>query len=204
VWFFLNCSDSVVYFWTVPTVWYILNCSDSVVYFVFHFMKAFSLQSRNIIYMGRRGRVRMIVEITTLCDKVCQWLVSGLWIFPDTPGTPASSTNKTDPHGITEILLKVALSTIPLTPNIYIISSSLNTIVTIKQDLFWFHLEYKKTLLCYKWIRFNVNSSYRYSLLFCRSWMNSCTTENHNEKIQKPQNILLENIQKNTWDFWCA
>jgi hypothetical protein len=29
-----------------------------------------------------------------------------------TPGTPVSSTNKTDRHDITEILLKVALDTI--------------------------------------------------------------------------------------------
>ena len=33
--------------------------------------------------------------------------------FP--PGTPASSTNKTDYHDITETLLKVALSTINIT-----------------------------------------------------------------------------------------
>ena len=32
-------------------------------------------------------------------------------------GPPVSSTNKTDHHDITEILLKVALSTITLTPN---------------------------------------------------------------------------------------
>jgi len=30
------------------------------------------------------------------------------------PGTPVSSTNKTDHHDITEILLKVALNTIKL------------------------------------------------------------------------------------------
>ena len=42
---------------------------------------------------------------TTLCDKVCQWLAAGWWF---SPGTPVSSTNKT------EILLKVALSTINL------------------------------------------------------------------------------------------
>ena len=30
------------------------------------------------------------------------------------PGTPVSSTNKADRHDITEILLKVALNTIPL------------------------------------------------------------------------------------------
>ena len=46
---------------------------------------------------------------TTLCDKVCQWLATGRWF---SQGTPVSSTNKTDRHDITEILLKVALSTI--------------------------------------------------------------------------------------------
>ena len=38
-----------------------------------------------------------------------QLLVTGLWF---SPGTPMSSTNKTDRHDITEILLKVALNTI--------------------------------------------------------------------------------------------
>jgi len=46
---------------------------------------------------------------TTLCDKVYQWLATGRW-FP--PGTPVTSTNKTDRHDITEILLKMALNTI--------------------------------------------------------------------------------------------
>jgi len=46
---------------------------------------------------------------TALCDKVCQWLVAGQWF---SPGTPVSSTNKTDRHDITEILLKVALNTL--------------------------------------------------------------------------------------------
>ena len=50
---------------------------------------------------------------TTLCDKVCQWLMAGQWF---SPGTPVSSTNKTDHHDITEILLKVALNT-KLNPN---------------------------------------------------------------------------------------
>jgi hypothetical protein len=36
-----------------------------------------------------------------------------LWF---SPGTPVSSTNKTDCHDITDILLYVALSTINLTP----------------------------------------------------------------------------------------
>ena len=52
------------------------------------------------------------VFVTTLCDKVCQLHATGWWFSPD---TPVSSTNKTDRHDITEILLKLALSTI--TPN---------------------------------------------------------------------------------------
>ena len=49
---------------------------------------------------------------TTLCDKVCQWLATGRWF---SPGTPDTSTNNTDRHDKTEILLKVALNTIALT-----------------------------------------------------------------------------------------
>ncbi len=50
---------------------------------------------------------------TTLCDKVCQSSATGRW---SSPGTPVSSTNKTDLHDIAQILLKVALNTISLTP----------------------------------------------------------------------------------------
>ena len=46
---------------------------------------------------------------TTLCDQVCQWLPTDRWF---SPGTPVSTTNKTDLRDITEILLKVALNTI--------------------------------------------------------------------------------------------
>ena len=48
----------------------------------------------------------------TLCDKVRQLFATGQ-LF--SPGTPVSSTNKTDRHNITEILLKVALSSIKQT-----------------------------------------------------------------------------------------
>ena len=41
------------------------------------------------------------------------WLTTGPWF---SPGTPVSSTNKTDRHDITEILLKVSLNTTTLTP----------------------------------------------------------------------------------------
>ena len=54
-------------------------------------------------------RISIRTRCTTLCDKVCQWLATGRWF---SPGPPVSSTNKTDRHDITVILLKVALNTI--------------------------------------------------------------------------------------------
>jgi hypothetical protein len=48
---------------------------------------------------------------TTLCDKVCRWLMAGRWF---SPSTLVSATNKTDCHDVPEILLKVALNTINL------------------------------------------------------------------------------------------
>jgi hypothetical protein len=65
----------------------------------------------------RRGDIITNQEYmdTTLCDKVCQWLATGRRF---SPGTPVSSTNKTDLHdiNINEILLKVALHTMYHTP----------------------------------------------------------------------------------------
>jgi len=58
-----------------------------------------------LLMLWVRIQLRRRVLDTTLCDKVCHWLASGRWF---TPGTPVSSTNKTDRHDITEILLKVA------------------------------------------------------------------------------------------------
>jgi len=46
---------------------------------------------------------------TIVCDKVCQWLATGRWF---SLGTPVFSTNITNRHDITEILLKVALNSI--------------------------------------------------------------------------------------------
>ena len=57
-------------------------------------------------------RISIRMRCTTLCDKVCQWLVTGQWF---SPGPPVSSTNKTDCHDITEILLKEVLNTIKQT-----------------------------------------------------------------------------------------
>ena len=95
--------------------------------YTFHF----HIHSDNI--RGRLGRDRMVATTTyaisayhhwscelqsrlwrgvldtTLYDKVCHWLATGRWF---SPGTPVTSTNRTDGHDISEILLKVALSTI--------------------------------------------------------------------------------------------
>ena len=49
---------------------------------------------------------------STLCERVFQRLATGQWF---SPGAPISFTNRTDRHDITEILLKVALSTIKQT-----------------------------------------------------------------------------------------
>ena len=50
-------------------------------------------------------RISIRARCTTLCDKVCLWLATSRWF---SRGTPVSSTNKSDRHNITEILLKVA------------------------------------------------------------------------------------------------
>jgi hypothetical protein len=57
-------------------------------------------------------QISIMARCTTLCDKVCQWLATGQWL---SQGPLVSSTNKTDHHDITEILLKVALNTIKQT-----------------------------------------------------------------------------------------
>jgi hypothetical protein len=44
---------------------------------------------------------------TTLCAKVCQWLVSDRWV---SLGTLVYFINKTDRHDVTERLLKMALN----------------------------------------------------------------------------------------------
>ena len=51
--------------------------------------------------------VRCTRCVTTICDKVFQWLTIGRWF---SLGTPISSTNNTDCNDITEILLKVVLT----------------------------------------------------------------------------------------------
>ena len=53
---------------------------------------------------GRHGHDGMVVGSTTIYEKVCQLLATDQWF---SPGPPASSTNITDRHDITEILLNI-------------------------------------------------------------------------------------------------
>jgi hypothetical protein len=67
-------------------------------------IKKYQRQQWMVWFMVEPRSWRGILD-TTLCDKVCQWLAAGRWF---SPGTQVSSTNKTDRHEITEILLKSA------------------------------------------------------------------------------------------------
>ena len=90
-------------------------------------------------------RISIRARYTTLCDKVCQWLATGRWFFP---GSPVSSTNKTDRHDITEILLKMALNTIKQTNKH---SSGSYNVISIPKSSKIFYTKHQITLfvLCY-------------------------------------------------------
>ena len=79
---------------------------------------------------------------TTLCDKVCQWLATGLWF------SRVSSTIKTDCHKITEILLKVVLNTITLT-SLYVLSNQL----TLKLIIYKLSTRYISIYKCQLWAK---------------------------------------------------
>ena len=53
--------------------------------------------------------ISIMARCTTLCRTVCQWLATDRWF---SLGPPVSFTYKAERHNVTEILLKVALSTI--------------------------------------------------------------------------------------------
>jgi hypothetical protein len=54
--------------------------------------------------------IKTLMLLAAASHKVYQLLVYGRWF---SPGIPTSSTTKTGRHDIAEILLKVALNTIP-------------------------------------------------------------------------------------------
>ena len=91
----------------------ILNYSEEW-FVLFYFKHSFTNDLPNSVYHHLRCELeprswRGILD-TTLCDKfVSDLRQTGLWF---SPGILISSTNETDCHDITEILLKVALNTI--------------------------------------------------------------------------------------------
>ena len=114
---FIDCYDikmEVVKLFLIMQIW----CQSHLpVTNMCHILLLYMVTAR-----GRRGRDRMVVgfittypinqcisplmlwvlisiraRCATLCDKVCQWLVTGRWF---SPGPPVSSNNKTDRHDI--------------------------------------------------------------------------------------------------------
>ena len=71
---------------------------------------------------------------TTLCDLVRQWLATGRCF---SLGNPVSSTNKTDRHNITEILLKVTLNTITIKLTLALWLWSFRLLTTSLKPLMW-------------------------------------------------------------------
>jgi hypothetical protein len=75
----------------------------------FNNISVISWQSVLLLEETRVPEINTDLPQVTDSDKVYQLLAHGRWF---SPGTPASSTTKTDRHDIAEILLKVALNTI--------------------------------------------------------------------------------------------
>jgi hypothetical protein len=75
----------------------------------FNNISVISWQSVLLLEETRVPEITTDLPQVTDSDKVYQLLAHGRWF---SPGTPASSTTKTDRHDIAEILLKVALNTI--------------------------------------------------------------------------------------------
>jgi len=89
---------------SIPSVWYHFSWPWSYGSWIYNYLCNQCLSPLLLWF-----RISIRARCTTLCDKVCQWFETGR-LF--SPGPPVSSTNKTDHHEITEILLKVALNTI--------------------------------------------------------------------------------------------
>jgi hypothetical protein len=84
-----------------------------------YYLKTLSfISNSSTVYMwNTRGAFDIV-----LCDRVSQWLAAAWWF---SLGTPVSFMNKTDCHDITEILLKVALATLTLTPRRGVLDTTL-------------------------------------------------------------------------------
>ena len=96
VFIYIACNKGLSWSWVYGSWIYNYLCNQCLSPLKLWVRTPFVARCTNVLY-------------TTLCDKVCQWLATGRWF---SPGTPVASTNKTDFHNITKIMLKVALNTI--------------------------------------------------------------------------------------------
>jgi hypothetical protein len=91
--------------------------------------------------------LKLRIQLMAMCTRYnIMWLATSRWF---SPGTPVSSTNKTDRNDITEILLKVVLNTIII--RIWISYHDIPPNITMigKNKIFWrkiviFHTKYPK------------------------------------------------------------
>jgi hypothetical protein len=104
-------------------------------------------------------RISIRARCTALCDKICQGFATGRWF---SPGPPVSSTNKTDCHDITEILLKVALNTIKQINNHIEYACQTRTIMWGYINN-WFVLP---CFICYEWSHEQYTTEYH-----CHGWV---------------------------------
>ena len=95
IWFIAFCGKGPSWSWSYGSCIYNYLCN----------------QCLSTLMLWIRILLKRDILDKTLCDTIYQWLATGRW-FP-----PASSTNKTDRHDITEILSKVVLKTI--TPDLW-------------------------------------------------------------------------------------
>jgi energy-converting hydrogenase Eha subunit E len=84
-------------------------------FWTLHIMHGFTTTHAISAYSPLKWWVR--IQLMANCNRynimwyICLWLEAGWWF---SPGTLISSTNKSDRHDITEILLKIALNTISI------------------------------------------------------------------------------------------
>ena len=95
----------------------------------FYFSCWSSIQPSRFVHPSKLyPKLRMLSNLLShlsWTDKVCQWLAAG-WRF--SRGTLVSSTNKTEFHDITEILLKVSLNAInPPISHVILVSINIKT-----------------------------------------------------------------------------
>jgi hypothetical protein len=80
---------------------------------VYYSVVCYSILYYSVLYCGSMLLSSLLLNMASMFYDSCHYvLVTSRWF---SPGSPVSSTYKTDRHDITEILLKVALNTIDQT-----------------------------------------------------------------------------------------